>query len=380
MARRENGAGTKPKYDKDRNRWVQKISYSDHNDINKRKTIYGGSESECKKNAKDFFKRSEAGVDMSVDKITLGTWLTKWLAAYKKPALEVTSYTSYKHQVNYHIIPMLGSIQLKKLQRVQVQEFFNEKSNDLSPGTLDLIKSILVDALNMAVIDGYIIKTPAVSIKLPASKDKVVKPLSIEEITKLLKAAEGKRIYSMIYLAIHTGARKGELCALTWNDIDFKEKVIHIRHSVKYDSENKKYIMGSTKTPKSVRDIPVGDSVIADLKRHKARQAQERLLIGDAYENNDLVFAREAGEIPNLNGVDLQFGTAIKNSKILRRTFHDLRHTFASICISKKENIKALSEYLGHSSIGITYDVYGHLMPGDKEGIANTIASHLAGI
>lgn len=166
---------------------------------------------------------------------------------------------------------------------------------------------------------------------------------------------------------------------MSWGDVDLKNKIIHIRHSVKYDRENKKYIIGSTKTPKAVRDIPIGDSVIAELKRQKARLAGNKLKLGDAYQNNNLVFSAESGKILNLNCIDAQFRLVIRKSKIEHRTFHDLRHTFASICISKKANIKALSEFLGHSNIGITYDVYGHLMPGDKEDIANTIEKHLAG-
>ena len=378
--RRENGIGTKPKYDKDRNRWWQKISYTDHNEIKGRKTIYGSSEGECKQNAKDFLKRVDDGIDISFEKMTFGQWLLKWMVAYKKPAIEVTSYASYDHQVNYHIIPELGKIKLKGLKRIQLQEFFNEKSKTLSPNTLQLIKAILVDALKMAVIDGYIVKSPAVSLKLPAVKGKEVKPLSKDEIGKLLKTSDGKRLYSMIYLAIHTGARKGELAGLSWTDIDLKSKQIHIRHSVKYNRDTKEYIIGNTKTPKAVRDIPISDIVVSELKRHKARQAEEQLKLGDVYEKNNLVFARETGRVISLNGVDMQFSTIIKNSGIERRTFHDLRHTFASICISKKENIKALSEYLGHSNISITYDVYGHLMPGDKEGVADTITAYLAGI
>lgn len=82
----------------------------------------------------------------------------------------------------------------------------------------------------------------------------------------------------------------------------------------------------------------------------------------------------------SLNGMSDKFITIVKKSGIDRRTFHDMRHTFASICISQKVNIKALSQYLGHADISITLDPYGHLLPGDKEEIANTIEAFLAGI
>ncbi|MEN6565294.1 MAG: site-specific integrase [Veillonellales bacterium] len=378
--RRENGAGTKPRFDESRCRWWQKISYTDNAGVKRRKTIYGGSEGECKQNAKTFIKNVDDGLNVSAEKMTVKQWLITWLKTYKKPALEITSYAAYEHQVDYHIIPKLGGITLKNLKRVQIQEFFNEKAKSLSPGTLELIKAILVNALNMAVIDGYILKSPAVSIKLPAVKGKSVKPLSKDEISKLLKAASGKRIYSLIYLAVYTGMRKGELAALKWSDVDLKGRKIHVRNGVKYNRTEKKYQIGSTKTPAAVRDIPISKAAVAELKKHKARQSKERLALGDDYGNNNLVFATEDGGVWSLNSVALQFSALVKQSGIDKRTFHDLRHTFASICISQKVNIKALSEYLGHSNITITYDVYGHLLPGDKEDISDTITNYLAGI
>ncbi|CVK18773.1 tyrosine-type recombinase/integrase [Sporomusa sphaeroides] len=376
--RRENGAGTKPKQLAN-GKWWKKISYTDNYGNKGRKNIYGNSEAECKANEKTFLKDIADGIKATTDIKTLGQWLTKWLVVYKKPPIsEITTYAAYEHQINQHIIPELGNTQLKKLQRVHIQEFFNKKGEKLSPSTLKLIKAVLNDALNMAMVDGYITKNPLVKIALPAAAAKKIKPLVKDEIVKLLKAAEGSPFYTIIYLAIHTGARKGELAALKWDNVDFKSKRIHIQHSVKHDRANRKYIIGSTKTDCS-RFIPIHDTVIAELKRHKAKQAAAQLELGDVYEKNNLVFAKPAGEILSLTVLASKFNDIVKESGIERRTFHDLRHTFASICISRKENIKALAEYLGHSDVGITYNTYGHLMPGDKENIANAITAYLAG-
>jgi len=380
MATRNPAGMPKIHYDEGKELHYTKMSYTDQSGTLRRKSIYGKTPKEVAAKIKEFTKNKDAGLIMDADKMTLGQWLTQWLKAYKKPSLEVTSYANYEQQVNQHIIPELGGISLKKLQRIRVQEFFNQKGVDLSPSTLALIKAILVNALKMAVIDGYIVKSPAMSIKLPTIKAKDVKPLDKEEIGKLLETARAQRIYSMIYLAIHTGMRKGEIAGLRWQDVDLKTGMINVCQGVKYNHENNTYIIGSTKTDAAVRSIPINTSAIAELRRHKARQAQERLEFGEAYEDNGLVFTRLGGPVLSLNSVTVRFNTIVKRSGIDRRTFHDLRHTFASICISQKVNIKALSQYLGHADISITLDTYGHLMPGDKEEIANTIGAYLAGI
>lgn len=380
MATRSPAGMPKILFDENRNLYYTKVSYTDQAGTLKRKSLYGKNQKEVAAKIKEFNKNKDAGLILDADKMTLKQWLTEWLKTYKKPALEVTSYSSYKHQIEEHIIPALGAIPLKKLQRIKIQEFFNEKAKEFSPCTLELIKAILVNALKMAVIDGYLVKSPAMAIKLPAVKSKDVNPLSKEEIRKLLGAAKDHRIYSLIYTAIHTGMRKGELAGLRWQDIDLKNGIINVRHGVKYDREVKAYIVGSTKTETAVRSIPITPKAVAELRRHKAVQAQERLEFGEAYEDTGLVFPRPGGHILVLNGVATQFNTIVKKSGIDRRTFHDLRHTFASICISQKVNIKALSQYLGHADITITLDTYGHLLPGDKEEIANTIGAYLADI
>jgi len=284
MATRNPAGMPRIHYDAGKALHYTKVSYTDQAGTQRRKSLYGKNPKEVAAKIKDFTRNKDAGLIMDADKMSLGQWLTQWLKTYKKPSLEVTSYAAYEHQVNQHIIPEMGAIPLKKLQRIRIQEFFNQKGADLSPSTLELIKAILGNALRMAVVDGYIVKSPAVAIKLPAVRSKDVKPLDKEEIGKLLEAAKGQRLYSMIYLAIHTGMRKGELAGLRWQDVDLKKGIVNVRQGVKHDRKNKIYIIGSTKTETAVRSIPINTSAIAELRRHKARQAQERLNFGEAYE------------------------------------------------------------------------------------------------
>ncbi len=380
MATRNPAGMPKILFDQGKNLYYTKMSYTDRVGKLCRKSLYGKNPSEVAAKIKQFNKDKDAGLIMDADKITFGQWLLRWLETDKKNSLEITSYSNYQTQINLHIIPALGGTKLKKLQRIQLQEFFNQKAKDLKPASLTLIKAIVVNSLKAATVDGYIIKSPAMALKLPTVKGKEVKPLNKVEIGALLTAGKGSPLYSMIYTAIHTGMRVGELAGLRWQDVELKAGVINVRQGVKYHQDEKAYKTGSTKTENAVRMIPINSNAVAELKRHKAKQAAEKLEFGEAYDDNGLVFTKPGGAVLSLSSVRQQFGTIVKHSGIDRRTFHDLRHTFASICISQKVNIKALSQYLGHATITITLDTYGHLLPGDKEEIAETIGTYLAGI
>ncbi|MBP2650758.1 MAG: Phage integrase [Firmicutes bacterium] len=367
-------------FDESKDLYYTKLTYQNATGVSRRKSLYAKSEKELKTKIKEFQRNQEAGLVLEADKMTLKEWLTTWLTVYKKQSLEVTSYAAYQHQSDAHIIPELGGLKLKQLNRLILQDFFNRKAAELSPSTLDLIKAILVNALKEAVADGYLIKTPAIGLKLPQVKDKDVKPLTKDEIKAVLAAAKGHRIYSLIYLDIHTGLRKGELTGLTWENVDMDKGVVNVRQGAKYDREQKKYIIGSPKSESGIRTIPIPKAALEELKKHKSRQAAEILELGSAYEKNNLVFPGFGGKIYTHSVITHQFNRIIKDAGVERRTFHDLRHTFASIGISQKVNIKALSVYLGHSDISITLDTYGHLMPGDSESIAETIGNYLTGM
>lgn len=265
---------------------------------------------------------------------------------------------------------------MKNLQRIQIQDFFND-IHDLKGGSLKLLRAVLVNGLKAAVTDGYLIKSPALDIKLPPVQRKNVKPLTREELKHLLVTTKDDLLRGIIYVAAYTGMRSGELIGLRWQDVDLKNGSLHVEQGVKYDREKKQWIVGLLKTPNARRVIPVGKGVQAELKRQKARQKMEQNAYGTAYIETGLVFTPPGGGILPLTTLRSRFSRLIEKSNIERRTFHDLRHTFASIAISQKVNIKALSTVMGHANINITLDTYGHLLNGDAASITRAVADYL---
>lgn len=381
--RRENGAGTEPKQDAN-GRWWLKISYRDPDtgDL-KRTTIRGASQGEVINKRKDFYKSIDAGVKPVRKKLTLQDWLDTWLEVNKKGVVTNKSYVIYKTVVNTHIKDSkLGAMTLDKIKRVDVQRFLNEKGKKVAPSYLAQIKVVLADAFNIAEIDRLIMVTPCKNIKLPQVEQKEVNPLSQDEIKLLLDTAgPGSLMYNIIFLTLHTGMRLGEVCGLKWADIDYKHKRISVKQQAKVDDTGdgeRKLILGPLKTKASYRTIPIGNRVIEVLKWHTAQQGRLIGEFGDSYNDLGLVFCEPEGNIITPNTIGTRFSRIMDRTPIEKRTFHQLRHTFASVAISQGLNIKAISAVLGHEKTSTTLDIYGHLLPGDTETITQAVAAYFA--
>ena len=383
MAKRENGAGTEIKWLENKQLYCQRLGYKDRVGRYRVKAFYGKSKSEVIEKRKTWQKLFDAGIDVDASKITFGELLRKWLEVDKRKNVEITTYELYKSLIEKHIIPELGKIKLKDLDRIKLQEFINKKDDELSKKSLELLRTIIGNCLRNAVLDNMIIKNPAIGVKIP--KKEVdgrgeLKPFTKEELKAILKASEGKYIHNIIYVAAFSGMRKSELLALRWPDVDLKKGLINVRQGAKYSSTERKMVLGRLKTEKSFRTIPINDRVKAVLKKQKAWQAANKLKLAEIYSESDLIFTLETGDMIKGTQLTNAFCQVCKNANVEYRSFHQLRHTFASIAISQNVNIKTLSEILGHANIQITYNTYGHLLEGDAENVIEAVSNYLAGI
>ncbi|EGO62124.1 tyrosine recombinase XerC [Acetonema longum] len=377
--RRENGAGTEPKQGAN-GRWWLKVSYRDpETDDLERTTIRGASQGEVLSKKKEFLRSIEAGVKPKAKKMTLQEWLDTWLEVNKISSVSGKSYIIYQTIIDNHIKDTaLGKKDIDKVKRVDIQRFINEKGETVAPSYIGQIKAVLADALNVAELDHLILRNPCKKIKLPQVEKEEIHPLNQEEVKKLLDTGgSGSALYNIIFFTLHTGVRRGEVCGIRWTDIDFKNKRIEIKQQAKVDrTHDKKPYLGKLKTKSSYRTIPIGNRLIEVLKWHQAQQNRLKNDLGEAYNDLDLVFCEPDGNITYPNTLDSRFTRLMAKTPIERRTFHQLRHTFASVAISQGLNIKAISKILGHAKTSITLDVYGHLLPGDAETVTQAVAAY----
>src|SRR5699024_5148841 len=189
---------------------------------------------------------------------------------------------------------------------------------------------------------------------------------------------ENKQMALLLKLAVTSGARRGELLALQWKDVDFANNTIHIRHSISYTKEGG-YVLRKPKTEKSVRTISINPKIMNELNKHKLIKNTDRLEANELWEGGKYFFVFSSGfGKPFFPTVPSRYFTRLLNRTGFKKIrFHDLRHTHVTYLINKGATLNDISKRLGHSSIAITYDVYGHLDRKKDETIANMFDSIL---
>lgn len=186
-----------------------------------------------------------------------------------------------------------------------------------------------------------------------------MRPLSAEEARGLLEAASGDRLEAFYVLALHTGMRRGELLGLKWEDVDFgsTNATVRVRRTLTHTGNGKGLALGEPKTRKSRRTVRLTPRAAEALKHHRVRQAEEKLKVGALYEDSGLVFAGEGGGLINPSNLRQRSSAALlKKAELPHITFHDLRHTCASLLFQRNVHPKFVQELLGHASVAITLE------------------------
>ena len=171
--------------------------------------------------------------------------------------------------------------------------------------------------------------------------------------------------------------RRGEVAGLKWADIDFERSRLAVRRAL--ITIGYEVAWSEPKTDRGRRSVALDHHTVAALRAHRARQAQERLALGPAYTDDDLVFAREDGSAPHPERLSKVFAGEARKAGLGVIRFHDLRHTYATIALQAGVHIKVVSERLGHSDIALTLNIYSHAIPALEEAAADRVASVIFG-
>ncbi len=376
--KRRRGASEGTIYQRKDGRWAAQVTVGyDAEGRQKRATVYGKTRAEVVEKLDQLRLARRTGTLVENHKITLSEWLERWLSVYQRPAVSKKTYALQRMLVRRHIIPDLGHIPLLKLKPNTIQHLYASKLESLSSQTVRHIHNILNKALKQAEREGLIPRNPVQATSPPkVVRQNEMRPLTREEVGRLLSALEGERLGAAFILGLATGLRRGELLALRWSDIDLDKATLQVRRAldrVVQDDGTTRLEFTDVKTPKSRRLIPLAGEVIRVLKAHKARQAQEKLALGEAYKEADLVFATTLGTPVCPRSFLRLWARILKRAGIPHTRFHNLRHTFATLLLEGGEHPKVVQELLGHSTVSMTLDTYSHLVPGLKERAAATV-------
>jgi len=279
----------------------------------------------------------------------------------------------------------IGAIKLKDLRNDHIQKAYNNMTQSLSAATIKRLHAVVKCGLAQAVKNEIIKKNPAVDVNLPKMEKTEITILTHEEQKKFLKALKDERLKAPFIFALQSGLRLGELLGLKWDDIDFKNATINIKRSVKraktnFD-ENSNGIMSELliqepKTSAGRRTVPLMPTAITILQEHEKDQLKEKQLAGLLYSRERWVFCTELGAVIEPRNFLRKFKKILDMNGLPSINFHALRHTFVSRMIESGVNIKTVSEIIGHTKTSLTMDIYGHVLPEQKQDAVKKI-NHL---
>ena len=270
---------------------------------------------------------------------------------------------------------------MKDLKVRDIQAYYNKLSKEgKSVITIKTLNKLVGACIRYAFDNDVIIKDFSKSVVLPQAteeeklkKKESVNPFTLEEQKQFIKAIKGHK-YEMLFLtALNSGLRQGELLALTWSDIDFKNNIIKVNKNLSIVSEVSKEGRGeyifeiqTPKTKNGKRTVDIPELLTKQLKQYKTTQSKYRLRMGDLYENNNLVFCDAFGKYIARRDLLYIYKKILYENNIKSRKFHDLRHTYATRLFELGENPKTVQELLGHGSLSITLDTYTHVLDSMK--------------
>jgi integrase len=320
---------------------------------------------------------------------TVGQYLESWLSGRR--ALKPTTRRSYAGHIERLLVPQLGHLRLEDLRPEHISDAYqriieeNAALSDLparqrggrrpmGPLSLRRVHATLHKALADAVKSRRLAHNPAQYVELPTATRRRVQPWTPIELGRFLQHAQGDRLGALFELAANGGLRRGELCGLRWVDVDLDAGLVTVRQQLVQDGA-KIYI----DTPKTAagehRRVDLDDMTVRALYAWRGRQDLERLEAGPGWTDTDLVFTREDGTPLRPEFVTKHFTRLARDLGLPAARLHDLRHAAASLQIAAGVPLAVISKRLGHSSINVTVDIYGHLLEGAGRQAANAAAA-----
>ena len=334
--------------------------------------VYGHQYAEVKKDL--LLKKADhartAPAANGVCQSTVGEWLVYWLENELLGSVKPSSYQTYVNLMNRHLLPALGSIRLSAVSPAVVNDFVGHlEQSGLSYSTVKGAYRLLCAAMRYALDEGKIVKNPCRKIRIQRPEQTEQRVLTRAEQEMLRNSASDSDLPTI--LSLYTGMRLGEVCALKWSDIDWEKKTITVRRTAQRivrsrSSEEGKKTMLMIGTPKSMRShrvIPVPDFVLAQLKKLMKADAADAFVFG--------VSSRAAEP----RTIQRRFKCLMEKLDISGVHFHTLRHSFATRLLELGVDVKTVSVLLGHGSVRTTLDFYAHSLIDQQRAAMELLAA-----
>lgn len=373
------------------------ISYQDEHGKNKQKWAATGLDAKNNKRAAEEvmreiianFKNEETPTTSMrstvKDKLLFGDYLTHWIEI-AKPNLQTSTYAGYKGKIK-NIVPYFNErgITLQSIKPTDIQAYYAwllENGKTIQACTHAHV--IIRRALEIAYRTDLIPVNPAAKVEKPKSPKYEAKYYDLKQLRELFECLKGDKYELMYKMTAFYGLRRSELCGMKWNSIDFDKNTITLNSSVVQTSVNGKLLLiqkDVMKNASSKRTMPLIPGIKEALLKLKEQQDKNKAYFKNGYNQQylDYVWVDDIGKLVNPNTVTCHFKSFLAQHGLPKIRFHELRHSCASLLIACGVSMKEIQEWLGHSAISTTADIYSHLNYSSKLNVANTLTSVFSG-
>lgn len=328
------------------------------------------------------YRESFKGVNLTEDsRMSLGSWLDKWLDEHMAFTLRPSTLKGYRHIVNDYIKPHLGGKQIYAVTTADVQKMYNalkkngklrvgaDGEKGLSGSTVRSVHMVLHESMEYALREHLIVRNPTENTTIPKASGAVMNILNDEQLDRFMEAIKQEPLWhDLFYTAITTGLRRGELCGLMWTDFDGDSGTLKIKRTLTADGTQ--LYVGDTKTVSGEREILLPASTAELLKKRKA-ESRSKWIFPNFIKTEEPIS-------PALAYNTLQ--RILKKAGLPSIRFHDLRHTFATHAIASGVDAKTLSGILGHANASFTLDRYTHVTTEMQRNAANIMGGVIENI
>ena len=335
-----------------------------------KKVFYGTGVKEANEKADKYMNQLNSGMTLDFEYITIDELMYKWLFQIKKNEIKPSSFQSYEGTYrNYIKDSDIAGLKVYNTKSIQIQEYYNKLGKTKTYSQIKKLNKLLKQFFFYAEREGFILKNPCNNITIPNKTDKKSAKEDIEyfnedEIEQLKIAFHGHALENLILTALGTGLRQGELLALKWNNVHLDEKYLDVKESVKkvyvfddYGNKSLQTVYNTPKTQNSIRRVDLPDKIVS--------------LLSNIKKESEFVFSNN-GEPISAKTVFGNWKRVLTQNNIPYKKFHALRHTYATMLLTKGVDLKTVQDLMGHSDITIT-QIYLHVLPKTKVDAVNRI-------
>lgn len=380
--RRQNGEGSV--YQRTDGLWVAAVTLGWENGRRKRKTVAAKTAEEARAKLRRIEARLDAGLPLDDDLTTVNALLDRWLDLLTHQVAQ-PAVSNYRTIADTHLRPALGTVKVAKLTTAQIDRLLVAKLRGdaakgvrpLSVSTVRRIRSVLAQALTQGQRWGVVARNVASLSAVPKAQRAEGRSLEPDEARRLIEALADSPRRDLFVTMLATGLRRGEALGLRWSDIDLEAAKLTVRRQLRRE-DGGGLVPVEPKTRRSRRELDLPSIAVDALRAQRERQAKDAVEAGERWQEAGYVFTSTVGTPLDPRNVSRDFAAAAFLAGLGRWHIHELRHSAASLMLAAGVPIEVVSEHLGHASIRITADTYGHVAPAQRRAAADALGAAIA--